>query len=114
MEDSCTASRHIEGAWLFILEINSHLIVRSQIFKDATLFFSCSTPSLATVIPAMNHIDETLTSHSLDLKFEPSIRAALGIAKKTLNQYYNATDQSEVYCITMGMSCIVVFGDVHL
>jgi len=60
----------------------------------------------------MDHIDKTLTSHSLDLKFEPSICVALGIAKKTLNQYYNVTDQLEVYCITMGMSCIVVFSDV--
>lgn len=73
-----------------------------QIFKDATLFFSRSTPCLATVIPAMDHIDETLTTNSLDHKFEPSIRAALGIAKKTLNRYYNATDQSEVYRIAMG------------
>jgi hypothetical protein len=73
-----------------------------QIFKDATLFFSRSTPSLATVIPAMDHIDETLTNNSLDTKFEPSIRAALAIAKKTLNRYYNATDQSEVYRVAMG------------
>jgi hypothetical protein len=51
----------------------------------------------------MDHIDETLTTHSLDHKFEPSIRAALGIAKKTLNRYYNVTDQSDVYRIAMGM-----------
>jgi hypothetical protein len=74
----------------------------SQIFKDATLFFSRSMPCLATVIPAMDHIDETLTNNSLDLKFEPSIHAALGITKKTLNKYYNATDQSDVYRIAMG------------
>jgi hypothetical protein len=50
----------------------------------------------------MDHINETLTSNSLDFKFKPSIRAALGISKKTLNKYYNATDQSEVYRIAMG------------
>jgi len=50
----------------------------------------------------MDHIDETLTNNSLDPEFEPSIHAALGIAKKTLNKYYNATDQSEVYHIAMG------------
>jgi hypothetical protein len=55
-----------------------------------------------TVIPAMDHIDESLTNNSLDIEFEPSICAALGIAKKTLNKYYNATDQSEVYRIAMG------------
>ena len=54
------------------------------------------------VIPAMDHIDKTLTTNSLNLELEPSIRAALGIAKKTLNRYYNATDQSEVYRIAMG------------
>jgi hypothetical protein len=59
-------------------------------------------PCLVTVIPAMDHIDETLTSNSLDFKFEPSICTALGISKKTLNKYYNATDQSEVYRIAMG------------
>jgi hypothetical protein len=59
-------------------------------------------PCLATVIPAMDHIDKTLTSNSLDFKFEPSIHAAIGISKKTLNKYYNATDQSEVYRIAMG------------
>jgi len=74
-----------------------------QIFKDATLFFSQSTPCLATIIPAMDHIDETLTNNSLDLKFEPSIHAALGIAKKTLNHYYDVMDQLEVYHIAMGV-----------
>jgi hypothetical protein len=80
----------------------------SQIFKDATLFFSRSTPSLATVIPAMDHIDEMLTDNSLDSAFDLSIRAALGIAKKTLNRYYNATDQSEVYRIAMGMCTLLI------
>lgn len=80
----------------------------SQIFKDATLFFSRSTPSLATVIPAMDHIDETLTNNSLDSAFDLSIHAALGIAKKTLNRYYNATDQLEVYRIAMGMCTLLI------
>jgi len=75
----------------------------AQNFKDATLYFSHSTPSLATVIPAMDHINETLTSQSINPKYEPSIRAALSLAKKVLNRYYSATDQLEVYCIAMGM-----------
>jgi len=50
----------------------------------------------------MDHIDETLTNNSLNPEFEPSIHTALGIAKKILNKYYNATDQSEVYRIAMG------------
>jgi hypothetical protein len=37
-----------------------------QILKDATLFFSRSTPNLATVIPAMDVIDERLSTDSLN------------------------------------------------
>jgi len=49
------------------------------------MFFSCSTPNLATVIPAMDIIDEKLTTDSLNCsKFEAPIRAALGLAKKLL------------------------------
>jgi hypothetical protein len=71
--------------------------------KDATLFFSRSTPNLATVIPAMDVIDEKLTNDSLNrAEFDASIRASLGLAKKTLNRYYNMTDWSEVYRIAMG------------
>jgi hypothetical protein len=52
----------------------------------------------------MDIIDEKLTTDSLDhSRFEAPIRAALGLAKKTLNRYYNLTDSSEVYRIAMGM-----------
>jgi hypothetical protein len=69
--------------------------------KDATFFFSHSTPNLATVIPAMDHIDKMLTTSSLNNIYLASIRAALSIGKKMLNHYYNATDHSEVYWIMM-------------
>ena len=69
---------------------------------DAALYFSHSTPTLTTVIPAMDHIDKTLTSQSLDSDYEPAIHTGLGLAKKVLNRYYSAMDHSEVYCITMG------------
>ena len=75
----------------------------TQIFKDATLYFSCGTPNLATVIPAMDHIDKVLaTAADNSFKLSPAIRAALAIGKTTLNKYYNLTDQSEVYRIAMG------------
>jgi hypothetical protein len=74
-----------------------------QVFKDATLFFSRSTPNLATVIPAMDHIDEILTTQSSNRKLEASIRKAVSVAKRTLNKYYDKTDNSEVYRIAMGM-----------
>jgi hypothetical protein len=51
----------------------------------------------------MDHIDEFLTTKSRDRKVELSIRAAIIVAKQTHNKYYDKTDNSEVYCIAMGM-----------
>ncbi|KAG1858029.1 hypothetical protein DFJ58DRAFT_610738, partial [Suillus subalutaceus] len=59
------------------------------------------TPNLATVIPAMDLIDERLTTYSCDTKFLPSIHSAIGLAKKMLDRYYQLTDKSEVYRIAM-------------
>ena len=59
-----------------------------QILKDVTLFFSCSTPNLATVIPVMDFINDKLTAHAHDQTMSPAVKAALEIGKKTLNRYY--------------------------
>ena len=66
------------------------------------LFFSHSTPNLATVIPAMDHIDKTLATTSDSHTFPLPIHAALVIGKNTINRYYNKTDQLETYHIAMG------------
>jgi hypothetical protein len=50
----------------------------------------------------MNHLDEHLTNAMLDPKYPVSIKAALAIGKKALNQYYDKTDHSEVFRIEMG------------
>ncbi|KDQ49821.1 hypothetical protein JAAARDRAFT_142893 [Jaapia argillacea MUCL 33604] len=69
------------------------LVLAQQILKHATLFFSHSTPNLATVIPTMDIIDKTLATNSLDmLKYDTSICASVSLAKKMLNRYYNMTD----------------------
>lgn len=74
-----------------------------QVLKDATLFFSRLTPNLTMVIPAMDYIDEVFTKGILQrTMLDPAIRAALGLAKKTLNRYYSLTDSSNLYCIAMG------------
>ena len=75
-----------------------------QIFKDATLFFSRGTPNIATVIPAMDHIDEHLATAALSSVYPLAIKAALAIGKRTLNRYYDKTDHSEVFRIAMGQS----------
>ncbi|KAH7917202.1 hypothetical protein BV22DRAFT_1026834 [Leucogyrophana mollusca] len=72
-----------------------------DIFKEATLFFCWGTPNLATVIPAMDHIDQVLASQCIDKDFLPPVCVALAMGKKTLNRYYNLTDASDVYRIAM-------------
>jgi hypothetical protein len=55
------------------------------------------------VIPAMDHIDAHLATAARHRKYPHAIQAALTIGKKTLNRYYDKTDQSEVFRIAMGM-----------
>lgn len=52
----------------------------------------------------MDLIDREFTTNSLNKAYEPAIRVALNVAKKTLNRYYTKTDQSEVYRIAMSES----------
>ena len=68
------------------------------------MFFSRGMPNLPVVIPAMDHIDTTFTGYTLPgSEKPPAIRAAVEVAKKTLNKYYSLTDSSELYRIAMGM-----------
>ena len=60
----------------------------------------------------MDHVDEQLTLFSHDRKYHPSIRAAVLLAKKTLNRYYGLTESSEVYHIVMGMLFILIISDL--
>jgi hypothetical protein len=91
------------GGTLYLSFYSCHSFIRnySQIFKDATNFFSRSTPNLTTVIPAMDHIDAHLATASQDLKYSPAIRASVALGKTHLNKYYDMTDNSEVYRIAM-------------
>ncbi|KAF9223621.1 hypothetical protein BS17DRAFT_659092, partial [Gyrodon lividus] len=72
-----------------------------KILKDAMPYFSRATPNLATVIPTMDLIDKKLTTYSLNPKYSPAICATVSLAKRTLNQYYQLTDSTEVYRIAM-------------
>jgi hypothetical protein len=49
----------------------------------------------------MDYVDEKLTSYSHNKKYSLSIHAAVWLAKKTLNHYYELTDSSEVYRIAI-------------
>ncbi len=55
-----------------------------------------------SVIPAMDHLNEHLALAAISHKYNPAIRAAVAIGKKTLNRYYDWTDYSELYQIVMG------------
>ena len=80
------------------------LYATSQIFKAATLFFSRdAVPTIGSVIPAMDRIDEHLATAATNNKYNAAMRAALAVGKKTLNRYYDRTDHSEVYRIAMSM-----------
>ncbi|KAF8322390.1 hypothetical protein F5887DRAFT_832574, partial [Amanita rubescens] len=73
-----------------------------QILKDATSFFSRPSPNLsATVIPAMDHIEDVLKKFSRKTEYDIAIRSAVDLARSTLNRYYSLTDSSEVYRISM-------------
>ena len=104
MGSSPAVERPPQGESSFSVIRLLHLPLACQIFKDATLFFSRGgTPNVASVIPAMDHLDEHLTSAAISHKYDPAIRAAVAIGKKTLNRYYDRTDHSELYRIAMGM-----------
>ncbi|TFK79412.1 hypothetical protein K466DRAFT_472719, partial [Polyporus arcularius HHB13444] len=74
-----------------------------DVLKDATLFFSRGSPSIAAVIPAMDLIDNRLTDAARESNdvLDPAIRTAAGIAKRTLNRYYKMSDMSATYRIAM-------------
>ncbi|KAI0747465.1 hypothetical protein BC629DRAFT_1242074, partial [Irpex lacteus] len=71
------------------------------VFYDGTQFFSRDKPMLSEVLPAMDIIDEALTSASVNMDYEPAIQAAVNLAKKTMNRYYGKSDDSETYRIAM-------------
>jgi hypothetical protein len=52
----------------------------------------------------MDKIDQAFATASTDPNAHPAIKAALAVAKKTLNRYYARTDLSDVYRIAMSMS----------
>ncbi|KIL60459.1 hypothetical protein M378DRAFT_83694, partial [Amanita muscaria Koide BX008] len=58
-------------------------------------------PNLATVIPAIDHVDKYLTEKQEDKSLTTAVKSALLLGKKTLNRYYSLTDSSDVYRIAM-------------
>ena len=86
------------------MDLTQTSTTRWQILKDATLFFSRSTPNLAIVIPAMDKIDRRFNDILKKSTIDNSIKSAVHLALATLNRYYSLTDASEVYWIAMSTS----------
>lgn len=78
------------------------------------MFFSQSKPNIDSVIPTMDYIDQQLMDNALNPKYSKSIKTAISLGKRTLNQYYNITDHSEIYQIAMGTFHFVVFFLIYL
>ncbi|KIM50707.1 hypothetical protein SCLCIDRAFT_144797, partial [Scleroderma citrinum Foug A] len=97
--------KHRLGLGDFAIDEHKWELLRQlhNVLKDVTLFFSRSTPNLVMVIPTMDYIDEVFTMGMLQRNtLDPAIRAAVGLAKKMLNKYYEHTDASKLYRIAMG------------
>ncbi|THU76475.1 hypothetical protein K435DRAFT_628124, partial [Dendrothele bispora CBS 962.96] len=84
-----------KGEWKIAEQLREVL----SILKEATVFFSRSTPNLATVIPSMDYINNEFEKMIADINLDPAIRAAVSLARMTLNKYYSKT--SDVYRIAM-------------
>jgi hypothetical protein len=74
-----------------------------MLFFSQELSAKHPTISIATVIPAMDTIDEVLAMNALSSKYSVAIHTALSVGKKTLNHYYEKTDFSKAYHIAMGI-----------
>jgi hypothetical protein len=61
----------------------------------------------------MYRIDEHLATSAESANYTVAIRSALAIGKRTLNKYYNKTDQSEIYRIAMGKYLLFIYLNLH-
>ncbi|KAJ3746924.1 hypothetical protein EV360DRAFT_57277, partial [Lentinula raphanica] len=86
-----------------------------RILKDATNFFSTHTPSVATVIPAMDIIDRSFASGIVNNQaLSVPVRHALSLGKRTLNKYYELTDESYIYRLAISMYPSYPISFIHM
>lgn len=89
---------------LYVPTLYLMLMSLLQILKEGTEFFSSSTPPVSSVVPAMDTIDRAFTTASMDDDdFSLPIKVALELGKRILNKYYNLTDESEIYRLSISM-----------
>ncbi len=78
------------------------------------MYFSRTASNISDVIPAMDILDEQLTTNSRDKQYLPCIRAALNQGRKVINLYYSRTDHSELYRIAMGVYSLLLDASIIL
>lgn len=64
--------------------------------------FSCNSASVYAVIPAMDKLDSHMNNVEMKEEFQPAIRAAIKLARKKMDRYWNLTDDSNMYHIATG------------
>jgi hypothetical protein len=63
---------------------------------------------MSSVIPAMDAIDHAFTMASIDGDhFSLPIKITLKLGKHIMNKYYNLTDESEIYRVSIGMLSVL-------
>lgn len=82
-----------------------------QPLKQATIHFSKDAPIIADVIPTIDEFDRLFTSRIVELHTESgglerielssAFKTSLVLASRTLNKYYELTDETSVYRIAM-------------
>ena len=78
--------------------------------KDATEFFSSNSPTISAVIPAMDAIDQAFATGIVNNReLSTPLRHALTVGKRTLNKYYQLTDNSHIYRMAMGKSIVLEY-----
>lgn len=71
-----------------------------MLFFSHELFANYPATNVATIIPAIDKINEILAINTLSTKYSAFIHMALSVAyvgKKMLNHYYEKTDLSTIY-----------------
>src|SRR6266849_9443982 len=84
-----------------------------QQYKKATLFFSHDNASVASIIPAMDKLNNGLNPHSKE-SYHLTIKAAMRLARSKINKYYSITDRLAAYRIAMGTYIQVVHAKLNL
>ncbi|KAJ7364492.1 hypothetical protein DFH08DRAFT_625220, partial [Mycena albidolilacea] len=91
--------------WNILTDLRDVLLA----FKDATLYFSRDSATIATVIPAMDKLDLMLATAILtkpdseNKAFTPTVQIALVYAKRTLNWYY-----AKAYYNRVQRTCLIL------